>query len=184
MSEAIDPELLSTTVTVYRPIDGGVDLLRQFIADVGYRGEDDEEGIGSVTGWIGWQILDQDVHDAADEISSDAEILGQAAAQIIDDYPENYIDTVLLIDRMHLDAKWRGHRLSGAIINDLMALLRLDNESTAVVLQPEPQRPKGGPMPYGPERDRAMARLEAAYEESGLQRWADTIVWWRPLTAP
>lgn len=181
MSDAIDPDLLTTTAAVCRPIDGGADVLRQFTADVTYVGEYDDEAIGGVMGWIGWQILDDDVHDAADAISGDAETLGQAAEQIIEAYPENYIDTVLLIDRMHIDPKWRGHRLSGAIIIDLMALFRLDRERTAVVLQPEPQRPEGGPFPYGSERNQAMARLEAAYEESGLERWKDTVVWWLPL---
>jgi hypothetical protein len=49
-----------------------------------------------------------------------------------------------------------------------MSLLRLDHESTAIVLQPEPQTPEGGPVHDGPERDTAMARLQAAYRQSGL----------------
>jgi hypothetical protein len=102
------------------------------------------------------------------------------AAAIIDTYSDNFIDAALLIDLMCLESKWRGKRLSGAIITNLMALLRLDPGST-VVLQPEPQRPNGGPYDDGSERDEAMARLHEAYWASGLEPWRDSLVWWRPI---
>ncbi|MEJ7773154.1 MAG: hypothetical protein WKF51_14735 [Geodermatophilaceae bacterium] len=90
-----------------RPIDGGVDVLRQFNASIGYSTESGPEEIGIVNGWIGWRIDDEDLLDAADAISSDAEQLGAAAAAIIDAHPDAFIDNVLLIDRMHLAPWWR-----------------------------------------------------------------------------
>lgn len=87
--------------------------------------------------------------DAADAISADAEPLGAAAVAIIEAHPDAFVDNVLLIDRMHLDPKWRGNQLSGAIITDLLALLRLDADSTVVVLRPESQKPAGGPYDNG-----------------------------------
>ncbi len=81
---------------------------------------------------------------------------------------------------MHLDPKWRGNRLSGVIIMDLLDLLRLPLDSTVVVLQPEPQKPTGGPYADGPERDEALARLTMAYQAGGLERWRTTAVWWWP----
>lgn len=181
MDELIAPALIETSVDIRRPVDGGVDVLRQFVAVVEYGTETGNDQVGTVRGWIGWQIGDEDLHDAADAISADAEILGATAVAIIEAHPEAFIDNVLLIDRMHLGSKWRGNRLSGAIIADLLALLRLDTDSTAVVLQPEPQKPDGGPYEDGPERDQALARLTAAYRASGLKPWRQTAIWWLPL---
>ena len=82
---------------------------------------------------------------------------------------------------MHLDPKWQGNRLSGPIITDLLVLLRLDAKSTVVVLQPEPQKPEGGPYDDGSERDQALARLTAAHQASGFEPWHQTGNWWLPL---
>lgn len=178
--DAMDPGLIETDVHVRRPIDGGADVLRQFSAGVEYHSDDGPEQIGQVHGWIGWSIFDEDVADAGDAISTDAYQLGRATAEIMDEFPDVVIDA-LLIDRMYLEPAWRGRRLSGLIIDDLLALLRLDPASTAVVLQPEPQRPLGGPYEYGNERDKAMARLQAGYRHGGLEPWRDSLVCWRPF---
>jgi len=166
---------------VFRPIDGGADVLREFVASIGYSTESGPEDIGSVREWIGWRIDDGDLRDAADAVTSDAEQLGATAAAIIDAHPESFIDTVLLIDRMHLAPQWRGNRLSGIHHRRHMSLLSLDAKSTVVVLQPEPQAPGGGPMDDGPGRDQALARLKSAYRASGLEPWRGSAVWWRPL---
>jgi len=127
-------------------------VLRQFVAGVEYHHEGGLEETGQVHGWIGWSILEEDLADAGDAIGVDAGQLGTPAADIIDAFPENFIDAALLIDRMYLEPKWRGKRLSGVIITNLMALLRLDPGSTVVVLQPEPQNPEGGRRRSGPAR--------------------------------
>ena len=181
MDDAVYPDLIETSVEIRRPDDGGVDVLRQFSASIGYNVESGLDEIGLVSGWLGWRIDDEDLLDAADAISSDAEQLGAAAAAIIDAHPDAFIDNVLLIDRMHLAPRWRGNRLSGAIIADLMALLRLDADCTVVVLQPEPQESTGGPIDDGPERDKALARLTSAYRASGLEPWRQSVVWWLPF---
>lgn len=173
--------MIETDVQIRRPIDGGVDVLRQFVAVAECHGDGEPEEVGEVHGWIGWSVLDEDLADAGDAISYDAAQLGSAAAAIQDAYPDNLVDAALLIDRMSLKPNWRGKRLSRVIIADLMALLRFDPESTVVVLQPEPQKPEGGPYDDGAERDEAMARLHAAYRESGLVSWRDSVVWWRPF---
>jgi len=136
-----------------------------------------------VNGWIGWQIQDEDLFDAADAISSDACGLGYVASKIIDAYPLAFVENALLIDRMYLVPKWRGHRLSNHIINDLLGLLRLDPDSTVVVLQPEPQRSEGGPYRENQERERAMSKLQSAYRESGLVPWKDSDMWWLKFAA-
>jgi len=39
MNDAVDPDLIETFVDVSRPIDGGVDVLRQFSASISYSNE-------------------------------------------------------------------------------------------------------------------------------------------------
>lgn len=178
MSDPISSDLIETSMTVDRAWDGGVDLLRQFHASIRYHHESGPEDIGSVSGWIGWQIQDDDVFDAADAICTDASSLGVAAAAIINAHPLSFIENVLMIDRMNLAQKWRGNRLSNVIIHDLLALLRFDPDSTVVVLQPEPQQPNGGPYKSDSERASAMSKLQSAYRAAGLDPWQGTDVWW------
>jgi len=190
MDDAVDPDLIETSVDISRAVNGGVDVLREFSASIGYSVEAGLDEIGLVSGWIGWRIDGEDLLDAADAISSDAEQLGSVAVAIIDAHPDAFIDNVLLIDRMHLAPQWRGNRLSGAILADLLSLLRLDADSTVVVLQPEPQQSvlqpepqqsTGGSMDDGAERDKALARLTSAYRASGLEPWRQSVVWWLPF---
>lgn len=55
------------------------------------------------------------------------------------------------------------------------------HEANLTVLVPEPQRPEGGFMPDGPERDAAMRRLHHAYGESGFKPWPGSTARWRVL---
>lgn len=152
----LNPSLIDTTVQIRRPVDGGADVLRQFSASFDYHGDRGTEEIGQVHGWIGWSILEEDVADAGDAISFDAAQLGAAAAEIIDTHFDDFIDAALLIDRMYLEPVWRGRRLSGAIINSLMALLRLDLGRRRWFCSPSPR---------GRRVDRTRTVL------SGTRRW-------------
>jgi len=60
MDDAIDPELIETSIDIRRPVDGGVDVLREFDASVEYSTETGYDQIGTVTGWIGSKIKDED----------------------------------------------------------------------------------------------------------------------------
>lgn len=181
MTGPIELDFITTTAHVYRTTDGGVDVLRQLYLDVLHEGEDDQEPVGQLTAWIGWGIADEDIQDCADAISADAEILGSAAADIMSKRSDLWIDAVLLIDRIFVEERYRGNRLTKTIIADVMSLFRLPEESTLVVLQPEPQGPDGGYMPDGVDRDGAMRKLCDAYRESGLESWSGSSVWWRPI---
>lgn len=174
--EKIDTDFIGTTAVISRPIDGGIDVLRQLQVDIEYG----DESIGGIIGWIGFEIGDEDMQDAGDAISYDAEALGVAAADIMERttiWPRH----ALLLQHIGLREEYRGHRLTGVIVKDLMALLRLEPDETLVLFQPEPQRPEGGPYENGPERDAALTRLEAAYRASGFERWRDSLVWWLPI---
>ena len=92
MDESIDPARIETSVDIRRPFDGGVDVLRQFDAVVEYRTETGYDQMGAIRGWIGWQIEGEDLYDAADAISADAEPLAAAAVAIIEAHPDAFVD--------------------------------------------------------------------------------------------
>lgn len=176
----IDAEDIEIELRVTKSyMDGGVDILRAFYGTVLHIGPDDTVEIGSIDGLLAWNIFGVDVEDAADAISADAYMLGSAAQEIIDADEGRYLD-VILIERMFLNPEIRGQRLSGAIITRLLDLLQLDRGSTVVVLQPEPQKPEGGYMDDGAERDSALQHLTDAYRVSGLEPWDDSTIWWLP----
>lgn len=162
-------------------MDGGADVLRQLDVEVAYEAEAEDVVLGHVSGWIGWNISDEDVYEAADAISSDAATLGAAASEIMRERSTLWIDTVLLLDRIFIKPEYRGNRLTGPIVTNILHLLRLDHETTLILMFPEPQRPEGGPMPEGPEREAALDRLLKAYRTSGFEPWATSGVWWMPL---
>lgn len=183
MTRRIKPGNFDVSLSLSRAHGDEFNNLRWFVASVSF---DDLElpepvNIGSITGWLTRDVYEIDLFEAADAISSDAEPLGGAAEQIIDAHPHELIDSVIMIDRMRLVDEWRGHRLSGILTANLMNLLQVEPTETVVVLQPEPQKPGVGPMDYGDERDSAMARLHAAYWESGFRQWREGPVWWLPL---
>lgn len=171
------------SLTLNKAPDGGLDLLREFDADILLyeEADGDPKTIGNVKGLVGWRINTEDLWDATDAISADVEPLGGAANEIREWLAETEdvtIDSALFIELVQINKDWRGHRLSGVIIEKLVSLMRLAPQETIVVLTPEPQMADGGPMEFGPARDAAIAKLRAAYEESGFQRWAESGVWW------
>lgn len=58
MPESVDPDFIETSIDIRRPYDGGVDVLRQLVAAVELSTESGPEEIGTVSGWVGWQIGD------------------------------------------------------------------------------------------------------------------------------
>lgn len=177
---SIDPDELIFEASVRPSV---AEALREFAVSIQLN---DSVGtsVGLMTGWIGWAITYDDLYDAADAISADAEPLGAAADQIQlyrDEIDAERMDTALLIDRMSLDPQYRGNRLTATILDNTLDLFRLDAEETLIVLYPEPQRSTGGPYPDGAERDAVMVKLCAAYSDSGLEPWRDSGVWWRPF---
>lgn len=169
-------------VTVRGPGEND-ELLRAFMAEIRLFTPDQEHPvIGMVAGLIGWGIQEEDLDEAADELIEDAAILGAAAEEIRDWLADDdiLIDTCLFIEKLRLAEQWQGNRLTGVIVDHLTDLFRFDSATTLVLLQPEPLLPNDEPMPDGPERDAALARLRAGYEASGFERWQDSLVWWMP----
>jgi hypothetical protein len=150
----LDDDLEIEEVTISRAVDGDYDVLRSFSAVItcGENSEGECLEAGVITGFVGWRVFNEDVWEAADAISADAEVLGAAAREIIE---------------------WLG-------VERMIDLLRLDRDSTVIVTQPEPQRKKGRPYPDGPVRDDTLAHLTAAHEATGFRRWRHSSVWWLP----
>lgn len=177
----IAAEDIDVAVTIHREHQDDYDMLRCFSASVDYAGEEvvDPVEIGSVRGWICWDVYSGRLSEAGDAVSRDALDLAAAVEGIRDSERCAWIDAALMIDRMGLESQWRGRRLSGVIIEKLRDLLGLDPAHTIVVLHPEPQQlEQSGPYEEGPERDAAMEKLQSAYRVAGLEPWGEAGVWW------
>jgi hypothetical protein len=153
------------------PSEDGYDLLRPFWTAISmYDPEHGTDGdCGTVKGWIGWRIVGENVAGAGDDTSTEIAPIADTAQRILTRRLAEgvWIDTLLVVALLPLDERWRGLRLTKTIIGNLMNVLRLDPGATLVVLHPQPQRPGGGPMDEGPERDAAMLRLQHAYKMAG-----------------
>jgi hypothetical protein len=161
--------------------------LRAFDAIIKDADADDGRTIGEVRGLIAWRSELFSLLEAGDEISGEAATLALAADQIREaDYrpgAEDQIGTVVMVELVSLGREFRGHRIAAAVIDQIIDLLVLDPITTLVVLEPEPQKEDGGPLPPGAQRTAALKRLRAAYEQQGFERWKNSTVWWaiRPV---
>ncbi|PWD52049.1 hypothetical protein C8046_16755 [Serinibacter arcticus] len=177
--EEFDPELVDVSVRIEREGQDGYNALRSLWVEITYD-DDDADGpkpIGGMNGWITLNPDSPDLADAGDCVGHDAMVLTAAAAAISQKHSRYWLG--LLIDRFWLDETWRGRRLTGRIVDQVLDLLQRDRDEAVVVLVPEPQQlGGGGPYPDGPERDQAKARLEAAYKTAGFRRWKKSSVWW------
>lgn len=162
-------------------------VYRRLVATIAHLDENcEEEPIGRVQALVGWSVFEEDLADAGDAISADGEVLGAVAADIIETHSGRIIEDVVLIEHLELDPGWRGHRLSGRIIQGLLDLLRFDPAITPVVLIPEPLTLQGRLDP-GPERDAALVKLWSGYQAAGFRPWLRggdggyAGAWWRPF---
>ena len=184
MDDYLERDDIDVVVSVSRPSDGGVDVLRQFHADfraITEHATDDQEAVlGQMSGWIGWNAADEDLTDAGDAISTDAGCLSYYAEKILTHWLEEgyFPQDVLLLDRVMIVPGHRGHGHLRKMIDALTWLLRFDEEAL-IVAEPEPQQPDGGPYPDGPERDKALSGLKRSIAKAGFTHWPDSPVWWR-----
>lgn len=190
--EAIDPEYLDTSVSIYR-CDADADVLRGFSATVRYAGDEyaEPKQIGLLTGWLTRDVY-AGVADAGDALSADGMILGGAAQELVEEHEgDRILDAVVMLDRATLDPEFRGQKLLGAMVDDLLDVLQLEATETIVVVFPEPlPLVKGAARPEGDERKAGLRKLERALAAAGFQPiddeeqladdGADTV-WWRPF---
>ncbi|KQR38543.1 hypothetical protein ASF80_03310 [Microbacterium sp. Leaf159] len=189
--DAIYPELLDTSVSIFR-CDADADVLRGFSATVRYTGDDDAEPreIGRLSGWLTREVY-SDVADAGDALSADGMILGSAAQKLVDEHEgDRILDAVVMLDRATLEPEYRGQKLLGALVDDLLDVLQLEPTETIVVVFPESlPLVRGAPRPEGEERQVGLRKLSRALEASGFQQIDEeqpaddeaVTVWWRPF---
>lgn len=175
----IDPKYVDVSVRIEREGQDEYNALRSLWVEITYDDADADgpETIGGMSGWITLEPDSPDLADAGDCVSHDAMVLTAAAAAISKSRSRYWLG--LLINRFWIDEDWRGRKLTGRVVDQVLDLLQRDRDEAVVVLVPEPQQPAGGgPYPDGPERDQAKARLEAAYKTAGFRRWKKSSVWW------
>jgi hypothetical protein len=91
---------LSMTVSVVEEPYDPLGPLKGFIAQF-YGDEEHDKEVGSLYGWIGWSVLDDDIAGAADAISADSAYIGSVAAALLEgDESDQFIEDVVLVDRM------------------------------------------------------------------------------------
>lgn len=92
---------------------------------------------------------------------------------------EPFVDDVLLIDRLSIEAEYRGRGLLGVLLTKLVDTFRLRVNGCVIVTEPEPQRPGGGPYPEDEVRDRALAGLTRSLRAAGFEHWGSERAMWQ-----
>lgn len=156
-------------------------VLRSFRGEVTYVSESSTvHNVGTVSGWVTQRADSGRLGLDGDELSQDSSVLAYAAEDIMCSARLGIVESVLMINRVTLIQHWRGHRLLGAIVSNILDLLQLYPTTTIAVTQPEPlSLTTGRLLDPGPVRDAGMAKLHRACLASGFTRWKDTDVWWR-----
>lgn len=143
------------------PTAGGP--LHSFRVDIHAAGMDSP--IGAASGWISWHLSPEELSSAALLVGAYSSMFGAAVERIS---AEGFGRDVVFVERIVLDVDFRGYRLNGAILMDLVDLLCPHSTDPLVVLQPEPLGPGGLGYDRGAFRDRALERLRTTYRASGL----------------
>lgn len=157
------------------------DLLAMFVATFEERDDDGESiEVGSIMGWVGWSVGEENIFDAADSVSADSAHIGYVASLALDKVRKSdpFVDDVLLLDRLYIEPAHRGRGLLSPMVRALVRTLRLHVAGCVVVAEPEPQRPDGGPYPDGEQRDAAMAGLVRSLAAAGLTHWPEDKAMW------
>lgn len=179
--ENLGPDRFDAWVQIGRENPDGV--LRTFTATVEFGDPDSMQifQVGTLTGWYTTKGDYAGLADEGDSISGDAHVLAGTSAQINAEFA-GVFRQVLLIDRVTLVEEWRGHKIMGALSENIVDLLQFEADSTMAVMVPEPlSLDTGEALDDGRERDAGMAKLHAACRVAGYEPWYDSDVWWRPF---
>lgn len=97
------------TVTVAWPDEGRPgDVLRRVIGDIMAWDVPEPEKVGSVSAWVCWPPLWDDLADAGDRVDSHAHRLGKIADEIVTAHPGTEFQSAIVIERVFLEARFRG----------------------------------------------------------------------------
>lgn len=182
--DALTPDDFEVWLSLGR-VEDRETVLRRFEADVTFVSEFDHvHEVGTMRGWLTRWADSGSLAEDGDFLSADASILTAVAEDIMHSPDLGLIENVLMIDRTTLTEEWRGHKLLGRIVTNIVDLLQAYPASTIAVTQPEPlSLTSGEALAPGPDRDAGMAKLHRACAAAGFHQWEDTIVWWRTFDA-
>ncbi len=165
------------------------ELFQEFAADIHHEdgvGGDSLGTMGRVSGLVGWDAAlwgePGALWSTADVISDEVAEHGKQAEQIFDsllDRDAADVRHLLILNRVRLHPEYRGRRLLGQIVDNILEILPLEPEQTLVTTWPEPQDPDGHFSDNWPGRGDALVHMRAAHEAAGFQRWRDSRIWWR-----
>lgn len=137
--------------------------------------------IGSVSGHFGWLAwLPEVIDDAEQAIDSLGELVA-AALDISDRLSAESgveVEAVVMIDRIWLEPRWRGKRLSHRVAEQLVDLLLLAPESTLVLANLEPSPTDAARLAAGADADGALHTQSDGYARTGFEQWRSSNTWW------
>lgn len=140
--------------------------------------------VGTLSGWCTTRGDYGGLADEGDAISGDAHVLASTAARINRRFGGQYLH-VLMVDRATWAEEWRGHKIMGAVLTNIVDLLQFEAGSTMAITYPEPMALDGsGRLVDGPKRDAGLAKLNAACRAAGYEPWDEGDVWWRTFDIP
>ena len=139
-------------------------VLRSFSASVDYVSVfGTEHEVGTMTGWLTRWADSGTLTENGDDLNADAAVLASVAEKIVDSPDLWIIENAPMIDRTTLAEEWRGHKLLGVIVTNVVDLLQVAPTSTIAVTQPEPlSLTSGKALDPGQARDAGMAKLHGA----------------------
>lgn len=186
MTEDSYEKLIRTEISIYSSNWEEYAYLRPFTCNFQLSESDDDDKnkyLGVITGWFGISVLDRPISVEADAISADSASIGSVAEDILDaqDWSEDLIEHVVLIDRISIEPSYRGQGMLSRMIETLVSSFGFQKAGCLLVTQPEPQKPGGGPYPNGAKRSKALAGLKLSLEAAGFMAWEQGLCYSRTI---
>lgn len=188
MIDDLYPQQIRTEISTYSSTWEEYDYLRPFTCGFQVSESGDEatdKYLGVITGWFAISVVGRPIRNEADAISADSATIGSVAQEILDaqDWGEDLIEHVLLVDRISIDASYRGQGMLRYMVDVLVSSLGFHRAGCLLVTQPEPQKPGGGPYADGPKRSRALSGLRRSLKAAGFKAWDDGTCYSRIIEA-
>ncbi len=168
-------------VQLTRPRHAPDGAVRDFEAEIEGTVESTGESsvIGRISGCMTWLAWLPELIDEGRISDSFAEMIAAAldTGDLVSAGSDTGIQTVLMIDRVWLEPRWRGSLFGRRIADQLIDLLLLTPESTLVLAHFEPDPKAPGRFWPRPEQDAATTAADDVEDRFDFERWGTSNTW-------